>query len=456
MAYDLNGSNQAISYTLNANQTSLNTITISYWVYSDTNGQYRRPFHLGPGYPNSQVTQEMDDGWGMVFVARRTGDPGVWSITKPSNGAWYNYTVTYDNTSTSNDPIVYINGVAQTTTERVTPTGTPNNNSTALYIGSEANTGQYWDGKIAELAMWNRILSAEEVAQIGAKAYSPLFVKRGLVFYENYIRGSKEQVYGLSGTLANSPSVVDHPRIIYPTGYQITPFSSGTTTSTSTTTTSTSSSTTTTRSTSTTTTSTSSSTTTTRSTSTTTTSTSSSTTTTRSTSTTTTSTSSSTTTTSTSSSTSSSTTTTSTSSSTTTTRSTSTTVSVTTSTSTTTTSTSSSTTSSTSSSTTTTSTSSSTTSSTSTTTTSTSSSTTSSTSSSTTTTIAFTTSTSTTTTSTSTTTTSTSTTSTTTTSTSSSSSSSTTYTTPYEFSIDGFDQEQLTEDKGYSIPFDDR
>lgn len=376
----------------------------------------------------------------------------ITSSTTLSTGVWYHGFVTRG-ASTWN---IYVNGTSEATGTN-NPFGLDSSSDTV--IGARKNSsGAYdanFDGMLAEIAFWDRELSASEVAGL-AKGYSPLFYRRGLIMYKHLIRDTTELI-DTGGTWVIDGTVVgSHPRIIYPTGYQITPFSSGTTTSTSTTTTSTSSSTTTTRSTSTTTTSTSSSTTTTRSTSTTTTSTSSSTTTTRSTSTTTTSTSSSTTTTSTSSSTSSSTTTTSTSSSTTTTRSTSTTVSVTTSTSTTTTSTSSSTTSSTSSSTTTTSTSSSTTSSTSTTTTSTSSSTTSSTSSSTTTTIAFTTSTSTTTTSTSTTTTSTSTTSTTTTSTSSSSSSSTTYTTPYEFSIDGFDQEQLTEDKGYSIPFDDR
>lgn len=224
MAYDLNGSNQAISYTLNANQTSLTQISIAAWLYPDSVSQYKRHFHLGAGYPNGNLLVQMDDGWGWVFGAKRSTTDGAWSIPKPSTGAWLNHIVTYDWSSTANDPVIYINGASQSITERSTPNGTPVNTSTALYLGSEANGGQYWDGRIAEVAIWNRILTTDEATAIG-KGFSPSFFKNGLVFYTPLVRSANDLIYGLSGSLANSPSVISHPRIIYPSNYNIAPFS---------------------------------------------------------------------------------------------------------------------------------------------------------------------------------------------------------------------------------------
>lgn len=215
MAYDLNGSNQAISYVLNSNQTSLTQMSVARWVYPDNVSQYKRDFHLGAAYPNWELLMQMDDGWGWVFGARRTVSDGAWSISKPATGAWIHNVVTYDGSSTANDPIIYNNGVSQSITERSSPSGSLVNTSTNFYIGSEANTGQYWDGRIAEFAIWNRILSQDEVTAL-AKGASPLLFARGLIFYTPLVRGANEMIGGLIGNLANSPSVIEHPTIFRP------------------------------------------------------------------------------------------------------------------------------------------------------------------------------------------------------------------------------------------------
>ena len=44
MARDWDGTDDIIDFTLNANQTSLNTITIASWFYADSTAQFKGLF----------------------------------------------------------------------------------------------------------------------------------------------------------------------------------------------------------------------------------------------------------------------------------------------------------------------------------------------------------------------------------------------------------------------------
>jgi len=228
MAYDLNGTNQSINYTLNASQTTLNTVTYGFWAQADSYGtNYRKWWYQGT-VGDREIAMEMDSGYGsptgFVFVSKWTGTPGVWSCNAPTVNVWHHFCVTYDWGSTANDPIIYLDGVSQTIIERLGPGGTKDNNGTAFNFGSEANSSTFFDGKLTEPFMYNRILTAAEIASIGTKGFSPLMIPRGLVFYDPLIRGSAEIMGGLTASFANAPSVYEHPRIIYPSNYQLAPF----------------------------------------------------------------------------------------------------------------------------------------------------------------------------------------------------------------------------------------
>ena len=79
------------------------------------------------------------------------------------------------------------------------------------------NFGNYWDGYLAEAAIWNVALSEDEVAVLAA-GYSPLFVRPGsLVAYWPLIRDEdQDKVGGYDLTAYNSPTIAAHPPIIYP------------------------------------------------------------------------------------------------------------------------------------------------------------------------------------------------------------------------------------------------
>lgn len=228
MAYDLNGSNQSIDYTLLSSQTTLNTVTIGFWAWSDSYASnYKKWWYQGTA-GDREIAMEMDSGYGsptgFVFVSKWSGLPGVWSINAGATGAWHHYCVTYDWGSTANDPVMYLNGASSAVTERLGPSGTKDNNGTALNIGSEASSSNFYDGKICEGFIYNRILTAAEIAEIGTYKFSPLFNPRGLVFYDQLVNRSQDIMGGVIGTLDNSPSAYAHPPIIYPSDDLFAPY----------------------------------------------------------------------------------------------------------------------------------------------------------------------------------------------------------------------------------------
>ncbi|HLJ05356.1 MAG TPA: LamG-like jellyroll fold domain-containing protein, partial [Acetobacteraceae bacterium] len=93
---------------------------------------------------------------------------GFWTFPGNGAGVWQHIAVTYDNSSTSNTPVAYVNGVAQTVTRTQVPTGTGGTASNPLIVGAVNQSGtQTWDGQIAQEAFWNGIiLGAAEVSDL--------------------------------------------------------------------------------------------------------------------------------------------------------------------------------------------------------------------------------------------------------------------------------------------------
>lgn len=227
---------QEIEFENTAIQESLTTISISIWYQRTAGGGEFGYGRLTAKAPTAGSTSDSwqifndngDGGFGLTFEYRRSGDDGWWSMAYPSNGVWHNLTITYDGSSTSNDPIFYHNGVSQTVTERRAPTGTLNTSTGELFVGVHPD-GTEWDGPIAEAAIWNRVLTASEAAILG-DAFSPAFILNGLVFYAPLIgRASPEPDLrgGTTGTVTGATNFA-HPRIIYPSPAQMRRFTTAT------------------------------------------------------------------------------------------------------------------------------------------------------------------------------------------------------------------------------------
>ena len=84
------------------------------------------------------------------------------------NNAWQHVAVTFNKDNILNDPIIYINGISVPVTEEITPPDTFDNDDTApLYIGNRSvDEANAFPGIIDEVRLYNRILSANEIANL--------------------------------------------------------------------------------------------------------------------------------------------------------------------------------------------------------------------------------------------------------------------------------------------------
>jgi hypothetical protein len=132
---------------------------------------------------------------------------GFWGTPRPATGGWHHVGVTYNNSSTSNDPLMYMDGASATVTERQTPSGTYVNGTTTITTTGARTSGTEYpiDGKLGSLCIYNRILSASEIAEAYASRLA-IPTWRGLVFAPQlHQRGE----VGEGGTLTASHTIAD-------------------------------------------------------------------------------------------------------------------------------------------------------------------------------------------------------------------------------------------------------
>lgn len=216
MAQKLEDSGDKITTTLTSHNDQR---TYAMWVNRDTgdggggNGRY---FDKNTGSGSDELMFNSGSAGGLIFFDRTFSiSGGEWNCPRPSTLAWHQITVTYDSSSISNNPLMYVDGTSQTVTETAAPDGTAVTNTDAYVIGNRGTgTDRVSDAQFAEFAIWNRILTASEVAAL-ADGYSPLFMSNSLVLYCPLVRNIVDFKNAVPTAVGNAITV--HPRIIYPT-----------------------------------------------------------------------------------------------------------------------------------------------------------------------------------------------------------------------------------------------
>jgi hypothetical protein len=156
---------------------NLDNKTISAWIYLNTYGEtgYGRIIDKGTGTSGQA-------GWSLFvcgtvslcntnslafFQNWSTGDQRGWWST-PANsiptGQWVHVSASYNRTSTSNDPVLYINGVRQTVTETQIPAGTVSaDDAYNIYIGNREQDDRTFDGRIDMVRLYNYIRTPAQI-----------------------------------------------------------------------------------------------------------------------------------------------------------------------------------------------------------------------------------------------------------------------------------------------------
>lgn len=206
MAIDFtNTSNQLINFGDVA--SGLSQKSISFWVNLDSFGDTSNPatiiskgssnwyIYFGTSTETIKLYRDFAILGGLWTSANNTVTTGI-----------HHYAITYDESSTANNPIIYIDGVSTSVTETVPPYGTlvvDTGNDLVLGYPSAKSI----DGKLSDIRIYNRILTADEVLAI-YNARGRDNIRNGLVFCP-FLKGAKGLQAFDGATLAAGNTIVD-------------------------------------------------------------------------------------------------------------------------------------------------------------------------------------------------------------------------------------------------------
>lgn len=197
----------------------LTAFTIAYWIRLDTTTADAR--FVGKGGVNAATQSILTTVDGTTNQLRFLISDGTDRLLKdtPNNtlvtGVWAHCGFVWSGGTTM---VIYKDGVAQSLTTILGGSPTSVNSTARLFrIGADEDTNGL-DGDVAEVAGWDRALSANEVKSIFNR--NVLSVSSGLILYSPVIGEAPEPDYGgnaLSATVTGT-TIADHPPVAPPFG----------------------------------------------------------------------------------------------------------------------------------------------------------------------------------------------------------------------------------------------
>jgi hypothetical protein len=221
---DYNGTTNRIDWASVSNLSG-HALTISLWAYADTyvaNG-YLLCIHDSGNTSFGMIvnTSSSAPNYGYVsFLVNGTTDMQRASIIGAlPTGSWVNLIITWDGVFTASTGVkIYKNGVEMTysvETNGATETAHTGSWSTGGRIYDDARN---FDGKLAQVSVWDRVLSSTEIANLAA-GHSPDTIASGLVFYHKGNTSSLTASPGGDGTADGTTQLTGAgtgPGIYYP------------------------------------------------------------------------------------------------------------------------------------------------------------------------------------------------------------------------------------------------
>ena len=159
--------------------------TISGWIYAISDGQGNFGRILDKASAGNGV-----DGWSLTvedhssnavdlnFMVGHSTTYGRWTTTarEVPTHTWTHFALTYNDDSTSNEPIIYVNGAIVALTKIGSgPAGTKSDDASQnLYIGASTLADRSFEGYISNTGMWSSVLTQAQIKSIMNKNYAGL------------------------------------------------------------------------------------------------------------------------------------------------------------------------------------------------------------------------------------------------------------------------------------------
>jgi len=205
MAVEFGGhsTTDAINFGYIPHLANLTQRSVSVWIYLDSDSP--TGFYGIACWGVNYLTMIKPDRRAQVYNVH-PGGGGVYGIwLSPVNSvpltAWTHIVFTHDLSTATNDPIIYINGASQTLTESSTPAGAVGSETgdefvigNAHYAGNEY--GSALDGKLKDVRVYDRILSAAEVTALyNSGTPDATLVRTGMDFQAFAVRTQDVSAY---------------------------------------------------------------------------------------------------------------------------------------------------------------------------------------------------------------------------------------------------------------------
>jgi Concanavalin A-like lectin/glucanases superfamily/PKD domain len=168
-AVSFNGSNEAASAALNLSGT--NKLTIEFWLkWNSYSNNDDLAFEFTPNSSNNNGgffvdpnSPEQGGRFG-VGIGRLTSRNTAY-FARPSANVWHHYAFVLDSSATASQQVIpYVDGAPVAYTKANSGTGAGNFANSTLYFMSRASSSLFGAGSLDEVAIYNRALSAAEIA----------------------------------------------------------------------------------------------------------------------------------------------------------------------------------------------------------------------------------------------------------------------------------------------------
>src|SRR3990167_1501858 len=222
-ARDFDGVNDQISWGSLSQITNLSTISFSCWIYSTNVTADHAVFN----FTNDRMNLYQDDvgsasGRTDMFKIhiRESSTISFAEIEGTTNSAkvnqWQHVFISFT-PNVAGGLQLWVDGVedaqSPVTTSAVDDIGWSGD---TMYFGEDPRSSRDRNGKMAECAWWNRVLTDSEIIAL-SKGFAPSFFRNGMVFYSTIIGNNSPEIdmrEGASGTLTGTTNAI-HPRIMY-------------------------------------------------------------------------------------------------------------------------------------------------------------------------------------------------------------------------------------------------